>query len=482
MSLRLPGQSPRAYRDYQARLLTDAVMTAIAVQEKFTDEFLAGLMPLLWHSTAIGLWQWAVAATSTAPENAIRDAAERLRSPIGAPTIPLSAEEFLAQKRLLLVAEALDEEAWHSPFRFTVAANIARDKLSGVKAQTNARILYEQGSEWDEIRQNMRHCTNKAWLWEGTSVSYDWSGRGGAAVWRAQRRVELQDFEDWLSYRPREGSPIERHLRPPGWLVRTPDNWCTQVLPPHTEIPEPFATWVATGRLLAFPAQERQVLWPLSPAPRPPGWVPVPGIEPVIAAAGGLRPDQISGFIEAVLVDWGSDGPEDEDQETVGRPRIPAHEAFVFGFIDADERRRASAEARAATLQRMTDIINSHRVREESHRAELAAARGNVGLFKAVIRRLRLRIDFDEVKATWAWPRRSLADEVLTGTPAEVVEWLARCFHRTCIRMLQHSMEQAWRDAFDHHPADHWYQNDLVTPTNISAVHFCSRLDADPPF
>ena len=45
VSLRLPGQSLRAHRDYQARLLTDAVMTAIAVQEPFTDEFLEGLLP-----------------------------------------------------------------------------------------------------------------------------------------------------------------------------------------------------------------------------------------------------------------------------------------------------------------------------------------------------------------------------------------------------------------------------------------------------
>lgn len=37
----------RAHRDYQARLLTDAVMTVIAVQETFADEFLEGLLPLL---------------------------------------------------------------------------------------------------------------------------------------------------------------------------------------------------------------------------------------------------------------------------------------------------------------------------------------------------------------------------------------------------------------------------------------------------
>ncbi len=98
VSLRLPGQSLRAHRDYQSRLLTDAVMTAIAVQEPFADEFLEGLLPLLRHGAAIGLWQLVVAATSTTPENVIRDAAREA----------LSAEESVARRRLLLVAEALD--------------------------------------------------------------------------------------------------------------------------------------------------------------------------------------------------------------------------------------------------------------------------------------------------------------------------------------------------------------------------------------
>src|SRR4051794_4281736 len=37
VSLLLPGQSPRAHQDYQGRPLTDAVMTAIAAEEPFTD-------------------------------------------------------------------------------------------------------------------------------------------------------------------------------------------------------------------------------------------------------------------------------------------------------------------------------------------------------------------------------------------------------------------------------------------------------------
>lgn len=157
VSLRLPGQSLRAHRDYQTRLLTDAVMTAIAVQEPFTDEFLEGLLPLVRHGAAVGLWQLAAAATSTVPENVIHDAAFEARSPYGGPATPPSAEKSAAQRRLLLIAEALDEEvAWHSSARFHVAANIARDMLGGANPSANERLLYEQRAEWDEIRLDLR--------------------------------------------------------------------------------------------------------------------------------------------------------------------------------------------------------------------------------------------------------------------------------------------------------------------------------------
>jgi hypothetical protein len=454
VSLRLPGQAERAHRDYQARLLTDAVMTAIAVQEPFTDEFLDGLMPLLRHGAAVGLWRLAVAATSTAPENAIHDAAENARSQVGPTATPPSAEGA-TQKRLLLVAEALDEDvAWHARVRFTVAANLARDMLSsGAKAHANEQMLHEQGSRWNDERQDLRYAADKARPLRGTPVSYDWSGRGGAAVWRAHRRVELQDFEVWLMSRSCQSNPVERRLEPPGWLVRTPGSWCTHVLPArNTEVPEPFATWVSAGRLLTFPAQEKQVLWPLTPSFDPPGWEPVPGIEPVIAAAGRLRPEQISGFIEAVLLDWGNDDPD--HRELVGQLHVPVHEAFGFGFIDANERRRAMAEAREATLQGMTDIIDRLPEHERHHRAELEAAMGDARLFTRLA--ARFGIKFSIVKATWVWPLRSVTDEVLVGTRADAVEWLARWVHKACARILQESMEQAWHDAFDHHPATYW--------------------------
>jgi hypothetical protein len=43
---------------------------------------------------------------------------------------------------------------------------------------------------------------------------------------------------------------------------------------------------------------------------------------------------------------------------------------------------------------------------------------------------------------------------MLAGTRAAAVRWLAGWAHSACTMRLQQSMEQAWRGAFDHHPAD----------------------------
>lgn len=478
VSLRLPGQSPRAHRDYQSRLLTDAVMTAIAVQEPFADEFLEGLLPLLRHGAAAGLWQLAVAATSTVPENVIQDAAEEARSQVGGPAKPLGARESAARRRLLLVAEALDEEvAWHSPARFEVAANIARDMLSGASASASEQLLYEQRADWDEIRLDLRSGgAFRARYLPGTDGG-DLSGRGGAAVWRAKRTVEVQDFEEWLISCSGPGT-AEREVQPPGWLVRVPGAWHARVpAAAATGLPEPYVTWVAAGRLLAFPAGRGQGVWPLIRSPAGPGWIPVPGIEPLIAAAAGLRPNQVSGFIEAMLVDWNS---QHEDPESPFELNLPADKAFEFGFINADERRDAMAQARAATIRAMTDIIIGLPDHQNHRGAELAQAMGNARLFGLLAGQLGIK--FAVARAIWMWPGRSVADEIRAGTRADVVQWLAGWAHRTCGRLLQQSMEQAWNDAFDHRPADHWLPALPVTPTIITPSPMSDEMDPDPPF
>lgn len=449
VSLRLPGQSPRAHRDYQGRLLTDAVMTAIAVQEPFADVFLEGLLPLLRHDAALGLWHLAVATTSTVPENAIRDAAREA----------LGTAESAGRRRLLLVAEALDEEvAWHAPARFQVAANIARDLLSGPDAIANERLLYEQRAEWDTMRDRLRSDPQTRASYLQGALSSDWSGRGGAAAWRAERRVEAQDFEEWLVRSPGL-DPVEREVRPPGWRVRIPGAWRARAWPAAaTGMPEPYATWVTAGRLLAFPVGVRQAAWPLVPGPISPGLAPVPGVEPLLAAAKGLRPDQVSSFIEAMLVDWS--GEEDHSGFPV-RLDLPAHEAFDLGFINADERQCAMAEARAATIGEMARIIGTLPDQQQHHRAKLHQAMSSTRAFSRLAD--RLGIEFTVVKATWTWPGRTVADEILAGTRAEAVQWLAGWAYKTSTRMLQRAMERAWQEAFEHRPATYWLPDPPAT-------------------
>ncbi|MET8838046.1 hypothetical protein ABZV78_29620 [Micromonospora sp. NPDC004540] len=492
VALRLPGQSIRGHRDYQARSLTDAVITAIAMQEPFADEFLEGVLPLLRHNAALGLWKLAVATTSTAPENAIHDAAEEARSHVGTPAKQLDPSESAARHRLLLVAEALDEEvAWHSSTRFQVATNIARELLSGPDARANEQKLYEQRAEWNEFRLDLRvgGVARERYL-QGIS-SYDWSGRGGSAVWRADRRVELQDFEEWL-LSPTGPHPAARRVQPPGWLVRVPSTWRAVTLPVSKGMTEPYTTWVAAGKLLVFPIGHKQVVWPLKRGTGASGPVPVPGIEPLLAAAGGLRPDQVSAFIEAALVDWNDEGSD--EYKHLGSPfrlRLPANEAFELGLIDADERRESMARARAATLNEMAEIISGLPEDQRQNREALKKVKGNARQFGHLAK--QLGIDFTVTRATWLWPGQSVADEVVAGARAGVVQWLASAARKACARALQHSMEQAWHASFDHRPADHWVSASSarweastpgVTPTSTDRApsSFEMEVESDLPF
>lgn len=445
VSLRLPGQSQRAHRDYQARLLTDAVITAIAAREPFTDEFLGDLLPLLRHAAALGLWQLAVAVTSTAAELAVLDEAENLRSRIGA-----SPELNSAERRLLLIAEALDDEvSWHSSARFVVATNLAREYLTGDRAVAEERVFYEQGTEWNERRLDLRHSTRKAVYFRDVPDWHDWSGRGGTAVWRAERRVEVQDFEDWLVSPPRDRAPRSRVVSPPGWLVRIPAEWDAHVLPRNRDVPARFTEWIEAGRVMVFPRQGRQVVWPLRAAHTS----PVPGVEPLVAVARELRPDKVVEFIESILVEWGTRENDEEPDEERDTPTLllPVDKAFEFGYVTAEERRHAMADARAHTK----DLPHWPYTGERTVQDAVPTADTR---FRLLVTRRRKR---RTAKPMWLWPGSSVAAEIGTNTSAKVIGWLATNAHRMAQRELHRAMEQAWHDGFDHHPNAFWHPNAL---------------------
>ncbi|MEU1596618.1 hypothetical protein ABZ468_28135 [Streptomyces sp. NPDC005708] len=453
VSLQLPGQHPRAHRDYQGRMLTDAVTTAIAQTEPFTDTFLTGLLPLLRHGAALGLWRLVVAATSTAPEKAWLKEAEVVRAGHRRSGTPIDPGD----QHLLRVAEVLEQdEAWHAAKRFRMANAAARRFLTGPRAEDAEQALYEQDDAWNQVY--------KDWLktdWEGRRfrrrhgiTSYDWTGRGGTAVWRAQRRVDLEYFQDWLVQRTNchPAAGVMEESGAPLWLLRTPAAWFARV-PARTASgrpSEPYAAWAADGRLLAFPYRSRQAFWPLQRQQGTHGLEPVPGFEPVTAAAAGLRPDKVPAFIEALLIDWNHTFTEGSLRIALD---LPADKARCFGFITAEEEHRIMAEARAMTLKNMDDFID--RVADdgasEIYLQKLREARGNARAFHRLTLKYNehKRPQFGVIRATRPWPGRSVAAELAAGASPDLVEWLATTAYRRSTLLLEQAMEQAWHRAFD---------------------------------
>ncbi|BFO23220.1 hypothetical protein SHKM778_96080 (plasmid) [Streptomyces sp. KM77-8] len=136
-------------------------------------------------------------------------------------------------QHLLAVVKALEKDvAWHSPARFQVAANIARELLTGPQADANERLLQEEGEDWNELYLDTLYADEgrRAYLQRGTT-SYDWSGRGGGAVWRAERQVSLGNFGDWLTSHIRTDT-ADYVVRPPGWVLSRPPGW-------HAVAPDP---------------------------------------------------------------------------------------------------------------------------------------------------------------------------------------------------------------------------------------------------
>ncbi|MFB6931270.1 hypothetical protein [Streptomyces chartreusis] len=451
VSLRLPGQHPRAYRDYQGRMLTDAVTTAIAREEPFDDDFLSGVLPLLRHGAALGLWWLAAAATSTRPENAWLLEARTIRAEHRRTDAPYDFDD----QYILRVAEVLErDESWHALTRFEWATGLARRFLTGPRAEEGERALWAQDKPWETLYEDFLRADDREerrWRRQQGITSYDWTGRGGTAVWRARRRVDLEYFEDWLVGRTRNdpAAGVMEEPASPGWLLRIPPAWLAHAPAPAAS--GPYTAWAEQRRLLAFPYRSRQAFWPLLQCGDAPGFRPVPGFEPVAAAAGGLRPGQVLGFIEAALIDWNHDFAE-EPRLRIALD-VPADQAYRFGFITAEERHRLMAAARAATLKIMDDFITwaADDGAGENYLDKLREARGSARAFHRLTRRYpsHERPKFIVPRAAWTWPGRSVAAELVADAQPELLEWLAGAAHRRSSLLLEQAMQAAWHRAFD---------------------------------
>jgi len=436
-------------------MLTDAVTTAIARDEPFDDAFLTGLLPLLRHGAALGLWRLAAAATSTRPEKAWLLDAKAVRA-----EHRLTDTRFdPADQHILRVAEALEqEESWHAATRFETATALARRFLTGPGAEEREQALCEQDKPWDKLYQDLLRADDREerrWRRRHGSTSYDWTGRGGTAVWRARRRVDLEYFEDWLVERTRNdpAAGVMEEPASPGWLLRIPPAWLAHAPAPTASVPppEPYATWAAAGQLLAFPYRNRQAFWPLLHREGTPGRQPVPGFEPIAAAAAGLRPGQILGFIEAVLIDWNHAFTEEPHLRIA--LDVPADQACRFGFITTEDQHRLMAQARAATLQIMDDFITwaADDGASALYLHKLREARGNARAFHRLTRSYPAhnRPKFLVPRACWTWPGRPVAAELVAGSPPDLLQWLAAAAHRRSSLTLEQAMEAAWHRAFD---------------------------------
>ncbi|MFF3151156.1 hypothetical protein ACFVRU_58110, partial [Streptomyces sp. NPDC057927] len=150
-------------------------------------------------------------------------------------------------------------------------------------------------------------------------------------------------------------------------------------------------------------------------------------------------------------IDWNHEFDEDPDLHLA--LDLPVGRAYDIGLITAEERQRSMAEARAATLQDMDIIIAVFQDAgsDEDLLRDLQKARGSVREFAHVAKRLNREIgsQFRVRKATWRWPGRSAAGELLAGAPADLVQWLAAAAHDRSSLILEQAMQQAWGYAFD---------------------------------
>ncbi len=317
LAFRLPGQAKtRGHTDYQSRLLTDAVMTSIAVEchelglDPITDHVLAGVCPLLRHQAALGLWRLVVDATRTGAERAILSEAEasrvdrEVRTARSEGSIEL-APKYVEDVAALLEMNNLDDEAvWHHDHRFLHAQFLAARVLS-TSSRCNPKrweqALYDQeGEDWHQLRadaielgprpRGMRRRTGRP---RPGAVGISFEGRGGGAVWRAQRILALPAIVDWLSTSAASTSERTWIVHPPGWQLALPEGWNPAF--PRDLLQEGWVEHIAARRVLYFDLdQERppgaqasgsrvHMVWPTVDDEHGEP-VPVAGLQTVLAA------------------------------------------------------------------------------------------------------------------------------------------------------------------------------------------------------
>jgi hypothetical protein len=208
LAFRLPGQAKSGgHTHYRSRPLTDAVMTSIAYEcrelglDPITDQVLTDVYPLIRQRAARGLWRLAANATRTGAERAI------LREAQG------SEEDRESTKRIPGNGSSLG--MWKVSPRYSRWTTSTTAKPCGI-----------------------------------TIIGISFEGRGGGAVWRAERIMALSNIADWLSQSANSSGTRSLRVDPPGWRLELPGAWNPSFF--TGSLPDVWAEHVANRRVLHF--------------------------------------------------------------------------------------------------------------------------------------------------------------------------------------------------------------------------------------
>lgn len=459
----LPGQSrSRGHHDYQARPLTDAVMTAIARVQSFEDDVLRGIKPRIRQRAATGLWrlvaastlsgsEWEILVAANAEDDERREAVKR-----GQRVGPVSP--------VVRVADELKEgdKSWHGRHRSLVAQELAQYLLSGPDADENEKILYDQDPrdvKWSDLRVD--HAVH---LREEGIVGFE--GRGAGVVWRTRRQLQLDDLHKWLidtEDPPTSGDAHALVMEPPGWKLLMPTAWRPLVLSATEPVSAGWGAHIDSGKVLKIAAGSKRLIWPTIRTPA--GTGPVPGLEHVVAQAKSLRPEQI---VEVLLRYIDDDEPgkahvktvdattvrypgDDNVKLDISRPLpVPAWTAYNLGIISADTRDKLVAAATALNHQHMADVIraasNDPRYANLVPLLREAHKDGDITRFKKLADRAKK--DFNIARPFHLMRGTTLAQQLGVGADPATISWLTRYLVRNTKRCLELSMEETSRHAF----------------------------------
>jgi hypothetical protein len=444
VALLLPGQPPgRGYADYQGRPLADSVTTAIAVRESFTDEVLEGLLPLLRHRAAVGLWRLAAAATTTGAEHDLYQQQLQLSEradELGSRNL-LPADERARLERLDTLTDQLryGDLGWHDPWRVTVVRHLARVLLTGVDANANELALYQQReSPWDEWRGDLEEDGGRLIhpLLRGLrSPLTEVEGRGGTTVWRAERRLTLDELPTRLATHANTLGPASHRVDPPEWMLLEPATWWRlEAARAPAPLPPRWADAVARHALLTFDLGSRRFVWPVTGQSQAPAQIP--SLELVLGRAAGLAPAEIA---ERLLLALPAEG---------GPARLPAAIALEAGFITRDDLPALEAEAAAEDERNARSLLSSPLVKEldTAFLGQLLDAVEDIPRFVALL--AAAGIEFERQVPSWPWGVDSLADALIRGAPAPALVWLAGDVFERCAERLRESETDAWFSAF----------------------------------